>query len=82
MKVSVHLTIDGQKETILEGEAPSFDSLSDHKDDLEEKGLGFWLEHYRFVESEGRRYRQGRVFCPWTSVLYVQTKENGGERCR
>jgi len=80
MKVSVHLTIDGQKETILEGEARSFDG--DRNDVLEDKGLGFWLEHYRFVEHEGKRYRKGRVFCPWTSVLYVQTKENGGERCQ
>jgi len=80
MKISVHLTIDGQKETILEGEAHSFDGNRD--DNLEDKGLGFWLEHYRFVEPEGKHYRRGRVFCPWTSVLYVQTKENGGERCR
>lgn len=80
MKVSVHLTIGGQKETILEGEARSFDG--DRNDVLEDKGLGFWLERHRFVEPEGKRYRKGRVFCPWTSVLYVQTKEDGGERCR
>jgi hypothetical protein len=79
MKVSVHLTIDGQKETILEGEARSFDGLSERNDVLENKGLGFWLERYRFAEAEGKRYQKGRVFCPWTSVLYVQTREEGSD---
>ena len=80
MRIIATITIDATKETMLEGDSPFMSGGSG--DQLEQKGLGFWLDNYRFVESEGKRYRKGRVFCPWTSVLYVQTKENGGERCR
>jgi hypothetical protein len=67
MRVAVTLTIDGTKETVIEGEA-RFSS----EDKLEAENIGFWLDKYCFVEPSGKRYRQGRVFCPWTSVLYME----------
>ena len=82
MKVIVTLTITGDKETVIEGDAGVFDTYWTPKGELEDRQVGFWLDNYRFVEPEGKRYRKGRVFCPWTSVLYVQTKENEGERCQ
>jgi len=70
MRVVVVLTITGDKETIIEGDA---DFNRGHAlDALEERDIGFWLDNYRFVEPQGRRHRKGRVFCPWSSVLFVE----------
>ena len=72
MRVIVTLTIDGTKETVIEGDAGVFDTYWTPKGELEDRQVGFWLENYRFIEAEGKRYRKGKVFCPWTSVLYVE----------
>ena len=76
MRVIATVSIDGSKETRLEGDSTFFSGVRGCR--LEEKGLGFWLDHYRYLEPEGKgAYHKGRVFCPWSSVLYVETK-NGG----
>ncbi len=74
MRVIATVTIDGEKETRLEGESPFMSG--EPGDQLEQKGLGVWLTDYRINGQRGRAHR-GRVFCPWTSVLYVETKSFG-----
>jgi len=68
MNVIVTLTITGDKETVLEGYASFADA-----DVLEQKGIGMWLDRWRYAEGKGREHKS-RVFCPWTSVLMVETK--------
>jgi hypothetical protein len=75
MKVVVTLTVTGDKETMLEGYARFGGS-----DVLEQRGIGFWLHNYRFVGPGGKRYRKGRVFCPWTSVLMAETEDEAQEQ--
>ncbi len=70
MRVSVTVTLDGVKETVIEGDSPFMDGAPG--DTLEEKGLGVWLNGWRSGE---RRNHKGRVFIPWTSCLYVKTLE-------
>ncbi len=70
MRVLATITIDGTKETVIEGDSPFMGGASG--DTLEEKGLGVWLDGWRSGDS---RYHKGRVFIPWTSCLYVKTLE-------
>ena len=67
MKVIVHLTMDGTKETRLEGDAKIFDSrLKPWLGDI-----GFWLSDWRYAGHSGQNHK-GRVFIPWGSALYIK----------
>ena len=72
MKVIVTLTVTG--ETEIEGYANFADT-----DVLEQKGIGMWLDRWRYAEGKGREHKS-RVFCPWTSVLMVETKDEVQEQ--
>ena len=75
MRVVAVLTIDGKNETVIEGTSPFMEG--EPGDKLEEAGLGVWLSNWR---SDGRgRPRRGKVFLPWTSVLYCE--ERGEKEC-
>jgi hypothetical protein len=72
MRVVATLTIDGEKETIIEGDSYVFDTgVATNWDALERKKVGFWLRAWRHPDRAGPNY-QGRVFVPWSSCLYVQ----------
>ena len=73
MKVIVVLTIDGTKETVLEGEADVFDSNFSPSDSL--SSIGFWLSNWKCCQLGARPHKKSRVFVPWTSCLYAETKE-------
>jgi len=77
MKVVVHLTLDGMKESILEGDSTFLSGAPG--DELEQKGLGFWLSEWRCAELHSHS-RKGRVFIPWPSALYVEEVVNGGKK--
>jgi hypothetical protein len=80
MRVAVTLTIDGTKETVIEGEARLFDAeVESSGDKLEAEGLGIWMSNYRINNQRGRA-RRGRVFIPWTSTLYVEEVKNASDR--
>lgn len=68
MNVIVTLTITGDKETMLEGYASFCDA-----DVLEQKGIGFWLDSWKCAGE--KRPHKSRCFCPWTSVLMMETKD-------
>jgi hypothetical protein len=74
VRVVATLTIDGTKETRIEGDSPFMGGVPG--DTLEQKGLGVWVSNWRYVGEKGAHHK-GRVFCPWTSVLFV---EESGER--
>ncbi|MBA7575107.1 hypothetical protein ES708_33844 [subsurface metagenome] len=75
MRVIVTLTIDGTKETRIEGEAQIYDAPDiEPLEPLEARGIGFWLDNWRYA-GVGSPNHKGQVFCPWTSVLMVETKE-------
>ena len=70
MKIIATLTINGTKETRLEGDATIFDNrlrpwLSD---------VGFWLAKWRYAGHSGPN-QKSRVFIPWTSLLMIETLE-------
>jgi len=73
VRVIATVTI-GDKETRLEGDSAFMSG--ERGDRLEQKGLGVWLSNYRICGQRGKAPR-GRAFVPWTSALYVETK-NGG----
>ena len=67
MRVMATLTIDGEKETRLEGDAQIFDRhqkpwLGD---------IGMWLENWRYAGHSGPN-NKSRVFFPWGSALYIE----------
>jgi len=70
MKVIATLTVDGIKETRLEGESHFMGG--EQGDKLEEQGLGVWLCNWRYREPDARPHKKSRVFIPWSSVLYVE----------
>jgi len=41
-------------------------------DVLEQKGLGFWLDSWK--RAGEKRPHKSRCFCPWSSVLMMETK--------
>jgi len=69
VRVIATLTIDGMRETKIEGDSAFLDGTPG--DALEEKGLGFWLSKYRIGSQRGRVLRS-RAFVPWSSALYVE----------
>jgi hypothetical protein len=74
MRVVVHLTLDGAKETTLEGDAGVFDSKPGElvaRDLLQIRNIGFWLTKWRYV-GHGGPNQKSRVFIPWTSVLFTE----------
>lgn len=73
MRVVVTLTIDGSKETVLKGEAPVFDGNFSPSGNL--SNIGFWLSNWRHCQISARPHKKSQVFIPWTSCLYVETKE-------
>lgn len=68
MRVVVHLTLDGIKETTLEGNSAFLAGAPG--DELEQKGLGFWLSHWQTTRASAKH--KGRAFIPWSSALYVE----------
>ncbi len=68
----VTLTITGDKETVLVGEAPIFGS-PDYKKGFGSglKNLGFWLTDWHY-NSHGGPSNKSKVFIPWGSCLMVQ----------
>jgi len=66
MKVIVHL-ID---EKALTGEAPIFGVDYQKGNDTRLRDIGFWLEDWRYAGNTGAAHK-GKVFCPWTSVLFI-----------
>jgi hypothetical protein len=73
VKVIVTLTIDGIRETVLEGEASVFDA--DFSPGDSSSSIGFWLSNWRHCQPNARPHKKSCVFVPWTSCLYVVTKE-------
>jgi len=68
------ITIDGNRETRIEGDSPFM--AGEPGDELEQKGLGVWLNDWRDTLAKGRRsHSKSRVFVPWSSCLYVETRE-------
>ena len=75
MRVIAVLTIDGIRETRIEGESRFM--AGQKGDELEERGLGVWLYDWRCDgRGAGRSHRRGRVFIPWSSCLFIQTVDN------
>ena len=70
MRVRVILTIDGVKETVLEGDI-------DYRkgQDTRLKDIGIWLENWNYGGQAGPKHK-GRVFVPWTSALYIIELKN------
>lgn len=72
MRVSVTLTIDGVKETVLEGVSSLFSDGVDYMKGFDSRlrDIGFWLENWNYAGQGGAKHK-GRVFVPWTSALYI-----------
>ena len=75
MRVIVTLTINGTKETRLEGDCPIFDGQGDNG----LRDLGFWLTEWKCAGHGGPNHKN-KVFIPWTSVLYCEEVENASVR--
>jgi len=78
MRVMVTLTITGEKETRLVGNAPAFGNGIDYKKGVDSrlKGIGFWLLDWSYAGNSGPAHK-GKVFVPWGSALYIQEVEEG-----
>ena len=80
MKIRVILT---DLDCIIEGES-AFIGDGVQGDNLERKGLGFWVKKWTECRDmidpseTGRfhRYHKGDVFIPWSSALYVEKLED------
>ena len=78
MRVVAILTIDGNKETRIEGDSPFM--AGEPGDELERKGLGVWLNDWSDNPAKGKRsHHRSRVFVPWSSCLYIETREANGQ---
>ena len=74
MRVLAILTIDGIKETRIEGDSPFM--AGEPGDELEQKGLGVWLNDWSDNPAKcTRSHHRSRVFVPWSSCLYIETRE-------
>lgn len=72
MRVRVVLTIDGTKETIIDGDGDVFGHVDYKKGvDTRLRDIGFWLENWRYAGVGGPN-NKSRVFIPWSSALYIQ----------
>jgi len=81
MRVVATLTIDGTKETRIEGDSPFMSG--ERGDKLEQRGLGVWVCNWRYGWPEGKgTHHKSRVFIPWSSCLYMETKEGNTVRCK
>jgi len=67
MRVIVTLTI-GEKETVLEGEAPIFGRDYRKGVDSRLRDIGMWLENWRYAGRGGPAHKS-RVFIPWASAV-------------
>ena len=76
MQVMVTLTITGDKETVLVGEAPIFGNGIGYKKGFDSRlrDIGFWLEGWRY-NGHGGPSNKSRAFIPWGSCLMVQELE-------
>jgi hypothetical protein len=73
MKVRAYLSLDGEYEKILGGEAPVFDGDGSN---VPLVNIGFWLERWYQASPQGRgHYHKGKVFIPWVSCLYVEAED-------
>ena len=82
MRVRVYLTLDGVKETVLEGEAGIFGTKPGElvvRDLLELRDIGFWLTdwRYHFDGVAPGRNNKSRVFIPWGSALFIEEVVDG-----
>ena len=80
MRVIATLTIDGIRETRIEGECPYMSG--GQGDRLEIQGLGVWLSNWRDNLAKGRSHHRSKVFIPWSSCLYIETREAKGRQGR
>ena len=72
MRVRVTLTITGEKETILDGDAPIFGNRDYKKGfDRQLRDIGFWLENWRYAD-HGSPNTKSKIFIPWGSALMIQ----------
>lgn len=72
MRVLVHLTIDGERETRLEGDAPVFGQSNYTKGfDSRLRDIGMWLSNWRYAGHSGPN-NKSRVFIPWVSALFIE----------
>ena len=74
MRVRVHLTIDGEKETILDGDSPIFGNGVDYRKGYDSRlgDIGFWLCDWRYTGHSGPNNKRSRIFVPWSSALYIE----------
>ena len=78
VRVLAILTIDGTKETRIEGDSPFM--AGEPGDELEQKGLGVWLNDWRDNLAKGKgSHHKSKVFVPWSSCLYIETREARGQ---
>ena len=77
MKVAIPVSLDGQKEKVIIGDAPIFDRSSKYRAgcDTRLSDIGFWLNDWKFADVAGARHKS-RVFIPWTSALYIEEVAN------
>lgn len=76
MRVMVVLTIDGEKETKLVGEAAIFGNDYRKGFDGRLRDIGMWLENWRYAGHAGPSHTS-KIFIPWSSALYIEElKEN------
>jgi len=73
MRVMVTLTITGEKETRLTGDAAVFGNHADYREGFDSRlrDIGFWLENWRYNGCAGPS-NHSRVFIPWTSALMIE----------
>jgi len=77
VRVIVTLTDDGIKETKLEGDTDVFDDEPGYGGSHKRlTALGFWLDNWRYAKVAGNNHKS-RCFIPWSSCLFVETKEGG-----
>lgn len=82
MRVIVTLTIDGTKETRIEGDCPIFDKTIDYKGGYDKRlaNIGFWMSSWKYAGQGGPNHKS-RVFVPWTSALYIEEDEQEKRGC-
>ena len=75
MKVIAHLTIDGIKETVIEGHTDVFDRLGSYEGTHRRlASIGLWLAQWKYCETNAKPHKS-KVFVPWTSLLMIETVE-------
>ena len=81
MRVIVTLTIDGIKETRIEGNARVFDyptlTSACNFESLPE--IGMWLSDWKY-QGHGGPNHKSKIFIPWTSALFIEEVVDGGKK--